>query len=189
MEVMVIREGDPSRKGDWFQTYTGKVFYIMDPRPEDVCIEDIAHALARQCRFNGHVRCDHYSVAQHSVHVSQLVPEKLGLHALLHDAAEAYMGDIVMPLKRSLSDTRGIEDRLLSAVTERFDVVGTHEEWLQIREADMRMLVSEVRDLMGGQAFPWDIGAEPVEWTVEPWGAAFAEEVFLKAFDVLGGVR
>ena len=84
----------------YVSTYTGKQFFPLDPQQDQVDIEDIAHGLAYQCRFNGQTRY-FYSVAQHSLIVAGLVPKRLYLAALLHDAAEAYMGDMVKPLKQS----------------------------------------------------------------------------------------
>ncbi len=81
------------RRGDWIQVRSGRKFHPLDPRPEDVDINDIAHALSNLCRFTGHCT-DFYSVAQHSVIASQIVPPASALAALLHDASEAYMGDI-----------------------------------------------------------------------------------------------
>lgn len=90
------------RRGGWMQTYTGKAFYPLDPRPDEVCIDDIAHALSQIPRFGGHAR-RHYSVAQHSWHMSCLFGNPLlAYQALLHDAQEAYLGDIVQPLKSCL---------------------------------------------------------------------------------------
>lgn len=94
-------------------------------RPSDVDIIDIAHALARQCRYNGH--CGGYlSVARHSLWVSGRVVEMgqpdLALTALLHDAAEAYLGDMIRPLKRGEIGTayREAEHRVESAVAAHF---------------------------------------------------------------------
>ena len=81
------------RKGDWMQTHSGIQFWPLDPRPEDILIEDIAHALSNQCRFAGHC-CFHYSVAQHSVLVSENVPAQDAMWGLLHDAGEAYLVDL-----------------------------------------------------------------------------------------------
>lgn len=89
------------RKGDWMQTYTGRKFWPLNPRAEEVYIEDIAHSLALSCRFNGHCKV-FYSIAQHSVLVSQIVKPTQQLIALLHDSAEAYLGDIIRPIKRFL---------------------------------------------------------------------------------------
>jgi 5'-deoxynucleotidase YfbR-like HD superfamily hydrolase len=90
----------------WMQTYTGKVIEIADPKPCDIVIEDIAHALTRLCRYGGHV-ASWYSVAGHSLAMAQfaetLVDEAM-LEALLHDAAEAYLGDTISPVRKLLSD-------------------------------------------------------------------------------------
>lgn len=86
------------RKGDWIQTYTGRQFWPLDPKPEEVCIEDIAHALSQQCRYAGHT-IRFYSVAQHSVEIALRVPRAAALWGLLHDAAEAYLVDLPRPVK------------------------------------------------------------------------------------------
>jgi len=80
--------------------FSGGTFDILNPRAEDVRIEDIAHALSQQCRFTGHTKT-FYSVAQHSVLASTLVAAPDELWALLHDASEAYMGDMNRPLKHA----------------------------------------------------------------------------------------
>jgi hypothetical protein len=79
-------------------TATGKKFWFDDPQPEQVCIEDIAWALSNLCRYTGHCRW-FYSIAQHSVGASFIVPARFALEALLHDAAEAYITDLNAPLK------------------------------------------------------------------------------------------
>lgn len=87
-----------SKDNIWIQTYTGKKFYPLNPKEEDICIKDIAWSLSNLCRFNGHSKY-FYSVAEHSVYVAENVPEKYALQGLLHDAAEAYIGDISGPIK------------------------------------------------------------------------------------------
>src|SRR5574342_1090607 len=79
-------------------TYTGRLFWPLSPRLEDINILDICHALSNQTRFTGHTR-EFYSVAQHSCLVSDLLPEKFKLDGLLHDASEAYLMDLARPVK------------------------------------------------------------------------------------------
>jgi 5'-deoxynucleotidase YfbR-like HD superfamily hydrolase len=82
----------------WIQTYQGGCFEPFNPHPDQIHIRDIAHALALTCRFTGHC-LDFYSVAQHSVMVSQIVSHKHALAGLLHDASEAYLTDVASPIK------------------------------------------------------------------------------------------
>src|SRR5690606_29748913 len=100
----------PTRKGDWMQTFTGRRFWPLDPRPDEICIEDIAHALSMQCRYAGHC-LSFYSVAEHSVLLSQHVAEPFRRWALLHDASEAYLVDVPRPIKGDLSNYRAVEAR------------------------------------------------------------------------------
>lgn len=107
----------------WIQTYTGKKFYPLNPREEDIDIRDIAHALSLEPRWGGATEVP-YSVAAHSIAVSQCVPDGHRLAALLHDASEAYLRDIPRPLKRSaiFSEYRFAEIKLQEAIERRFDV-------------------------------------------------------------------
>ena len=106
-------------------TYTGKHFYPLDPKAEDICIEDIAHSLSNLCRFNGHTK-RFYSVAQHSLNVERFIKklswgERLRLYGLMHDFAEAYIGDMTTPYKVTfghlVTDT---EKEIMNKVYERF---------------------------------------------------------------------
>lgn len=109
------------RRGDWLQVYTGRAFWPLDPRPGEIHIRDIAHALSMQCRYAGHC-LDFYSVAEHSVHVSRAVPACDALWGLLHDASEAYLVDIPRPLKRSMEEYRRWEGHLMQVIAERFEL-------------------------------------------------------------------
>ena len=142
-------------RGPYVLTRSGKRFYLLDPRPEDVCIEDIASALAKQCRYNGH--CEgFYSVAEHSVLVSLLAPPRLALEALLHDAAEAYIGDIVAPLKRAMGRAMGfqfafIEQRIMRVIGTGLGVRGLEHraDRAEVKAADLVAGATEARALMG----------------------------------------
>src|SRR5580704_9362466 len=85
-------------KDRYLSTYTGKKFYPYDPRPEQICIEDIAHGLSMLCRFAGQCRF-FFSVAEHSIAVAHLLPANLKLFGLLHDVSEAYLADLPRPVK------------------------------------------------------------------------------------------
>jgi len=126
-------------------TAGGRYFPFDDPESFDFDIDDIAHGLSHICRFTGHTR-KFYSVAQHSVHVSELVPPALRLEALLHDASEAYLGDVSSPLKSMLPTYKDIEHRTEHAIARVFGLVFPLPP--EIKQADLRMLVTEKRDLM-----------------------------------------
>ncbi len=92
-------------------TVNGSYFNFVDVKPNVIFIDTIARALSNLCRFNGQIE-KFYSVAQHSVLCSYIVPEEFAMQALFHDAAEAYIGDITTPLKILLHDYREIEKRV-----------------------------------------------------------------------------
>ena len=99
-------------------THSGRYFDFTKPHEHDFQIEDIAKALSNICRFNGH--CPFYSVAQHSVAVSMLVPPEYAMEGLMHDAPEAYLGDVTAPLKMLLKDYGALEDATWTAIALRF---------------------------------------------------------------------
>lgn len=134
-----------ARKGAWMQTATGRAYWPIDPRSDEVFIEDIAHALAHMCRYGGH--CSRfYSVAEHSFHASYLVPRSDALAALMHDATEAYVTDVPRPLKKSLEGYKAIEVLNWWAIAERF---GLPLELPQsVEDADTAMLFAEQKVLM-----------------------------------------
>jgi hypothetical protein len=170
------------RGGDWIQTYTGRQFWPLDPRPEEVYIEDIAHALSLVCRFAGHC-LTFYSVAQHSVLVSRIVPEHLVLQALLHDAAEAYIQDMVRPLKRHSSfglEYQKFEEQLMAVIFTAFELDYTISK--EIVEADNILLMTEKRDLMAIGPGIWKEKATPLIDTIQPWSPEQSEEIFLSTF-------
>ena len=141
------------REGDWIQTSVGVKFYPLDPRIEEINIEDIAHALAHQCRFSGHSKL-FYSVAQHSCVVSDIIEQKKGEEvaraALLHDASEAYLVDIPRPLKhlQAFSAYRSIEKQLERMIFRRFGIDPEVVNWLIIRDYDDMVLHTEGQWLM-----------------------------------------
>ena len=130
----------------WVNTYTGKKFSFVNPRPEDICIEDIAHHLSNICRFNGAVR-EFYSVAQHSILVCNHVNEKNKAWGLLHDAAEAYISDLPSPIKQlsGMYNYRIIENAILECVAERFGLLKEIPD--EVLGADLIALYTEAEKL------------------------------------------
>lgn len=171
-------------RGPWIQTFTGLQFFplsILGPREDEIAIEDIAHALALQCRFSGHCK-RHYSVAEHSIHVMKLVPEEDRLWALLHDAPEAYLIDVPRPLKAELPQYVEAEKRVMKGLAKHFGLIGEMPD--SVKWADTAMLATEARDLMAAPPAPWNLPAEPLamqfvgpgkDWT-------FWEKEFLAEF-------
>jgi hypothetical protein len=168
-------------RGDWLQTFTGKRFYPLDPRPEDIDQRDIAHALSLLCRYGGHLD-RFYSVAEHCVLMSEWFEtegqKRHALAALLHDATEAYVVDVPRPLKRYLPDYRMIEGSVWRTIAHRYEI----PEMLPapIKEADTRILLTERDELMSRTVYSWSMdGMEPLPVPVEGWPPEVAEVRYL----------
>ena len=172
----------------YVSTVSGNRFYPLEPRIDRVAIEDIAHGLAYQCRFNGQTR-EFYSVAQHSLIVASLVPSQLRLAALLHDAAEAYLGDMVKPLKVLLPEFAAIEDKVTALIAEAFAI--DFSDYAPIKRADLIALATEKRDLMPHSVERWayldDVRALPEPITV--MSPSQAKQAFLNEFVCLDGQK
>lgn len=183
--------------GFFMTTQSGVQFDLEHPEKTEIRIRDIAHSLARLCRFNGHT-INLYSVAQHSVHVSELValtnPE-FALDALLHDAHEAYLGDLCGPIKKFLryhsGDAQPCEwDRLENAfqarVAEVFGLVSPVPSI--VHEIDERILSAEATWQMPHQQ--WSLTLPTVQLrATHCWNEMEAARRFLDRFEYLSGVR
>jgi hypothetical protein len=174
-----------TRRGDWMQTFTGRAFYPLDPRPSEIDPLDIAHALSLICRFGGHVD-RFYSVAEHCVLMSYAVAPEHALWALLHDATEAYVGDMVRPLKRSMPAYCEAEDRLMQVICDRFGI--GHECPAEVKAADNRILLDERFAVLGPHPKPWHQDLErlqPLGVRIEGWHPRQAEDRYLIRLDQL----
>lgn len=152
-----------TRRGSWMLTYTGRQFWPMDPDPDDVDPTDIAHALAHLCRYNGHV-ARFYSVAEHCLLLSHAVAPRNALWALLHDATEAYVGDMIRPLKWHIPDFSRVEDGVMDSIAQRFGLAGPMPA--EVKAADSRILLDERAALLTLSAHPWAVE------DLEPLGVA-----------------
>lgn len=168
-------------------TFSGLMVDPLDLDPALVRIEDIAHHLAMQCRFSGATRF-HYSVAQHSYHCSFLVPEEDAYDALMHDAAEYVLQDMVRPLKHDPyagKAYRGAESRVEKVIGEAFGVRFPMPD--SVRAADNIMLVTEARDIVHGTD-TWTGSYKDVpraEFTIQKWSPEKAERKFLARYRAL----
>lgn len=132
----------------WTMTYSGVRFNLENPKEEDVRIEDIAHSLARVNRFNGHHKFQNYSVAQHSVYVSSLC-DYYPLAGLLHDASEAYIQDVISPLKFLLREVYlPLEEKLMRVIFSKFKIdYDDIDMWDEVKDADQVVFALELRDV------------------------------------------
>ena len=170
----------------WIQLASGIAFFLDTVEDNEYRIADIAHALSNQCRFSGHT-VDFYSVAEHSVYCSYLVPPRYALTALLHDASEAYIVDIPKPLKALLPEYCEIEDRVMAAIAKTFKIEYPFPK--AIKDVDIQMLFAERNRLIGPPVYPW-IGENdviPASVDIQCWGPIEARNIFLHRYYELTG--
>lgn len=163
----------------WIQTFSGRKFFPLDPRPEDIAIEDIAHALSMLCRYGGHC-LRFYSVAEHSIHLSRAVLPEHAMWALLHDASEAYLVDVPRPIKKNLLGYKQFEDRLSQVIADVFRL-----PWptpLAVKTADTAILTDEWLVLMSKPPETWSTDCAPLGITMNFWTPAEAEMAFLARY-------
>lgn len=154
---------------DCVRTQSGVYVNVINPTPDMIVIEDIAHSLSNLCRFGGHTK-DFYSVAQHSILCADLVEGKEHkLAALLHDASEAYLIDVPSPLKKHLPDYRKIEDNMMKVIANKFKIKFPFDK--KIKEADEKMLKTE-----------WSILLEQDKEDFFCWSPPIANLKFMKMF-------
>lgn len=170
------------------QTVSGRMINLANPEPADININDIAHSLANLCRFTGHTK-SFYSVAQHSLLASLNVGAEHALVALMHDAAEAYIGDLAAPLKYMLPAYREVEAGLWDAIAWKYRL--PDELPAEVHEVDLRLLATEKRDVIGVRDIEWQClaGIRPFDRRIVPMTAKAARVTFIKQFHYLMEVR
>lgn len=168
-----------TRTASWIETFTHKRLDFYDPDPANICIEDIAHHLANVNRFGGSIYMP-YSVAQHSVIMSRICPPELALECLLHDAEEAYLGDIVRPFKSEQPNMAVAAARFEKAIRTALGMPGdTHPP--EVKHWDNVMLNTEARDFK----LDWygsdkhDLPPAHEILVIEPWPWDVAKAEFL----------
>jgi hypothetical protein len=176
------------RYGDFMQTYTGRKFWPMDPRADEVFIEDIAHSLAMQSRYAGHC-IRFYSVAEHCVLMARHLRWEgvdVALWALLHDASESYLVDVPRPVKPFLTGYKAAEAKVMATVCDRYGL--PHEMPATVHDADDRIIGDELVNLV-----PMDWHAryagQKLGVTLKYWTPEKAEEEFMATFDALMDCR
>jgi len=171
-------------KESCMETFSGGLFYPLNPRSGDVRITDIAHALALTCRYKGHCR-KFYSVAQHCVLMSEWLKQETDPRwLLLHDAAEAYLTDLPRPVKANMPRYKEYEHQVLTAVGEAFQLPAIDEQ--AVKSADTIMLATEARDLMQSGGVHWGLSVTPLRYKVDPWTWEESELRFLDRARELG---
>jgi len=165
----------------WIQTSSNTKFDYESFTKDSVSVEDIAHSLSHICRFCGHTR-EFYSVAQHSVLVALNVrEEKHFMHALFHDASEAYISDIPRPLKRNFYKLQALERLILRRVFEKLEMSETLPE--EVHYWDNVLIATEARDLFSSSVDDWTKQLpQPLTWSIRPLPPQAAKQLFLDAF-------
>jgi hypothetical protein len=178
---MMDNAGVPRGAGPTIYLRSGLYFDLGEPRACPFTIEDVAHSLAHICRFGGHTH-RFYSVAEHSVWCSRIVPPEHALEALLHDAAEAFIGDVTRPLKSMLPSYRALEASVEAAVFARLGIGPVLHE--SVREADRRMLVAEQRQAMAcADTWPGLEDVEPAPVVLDFLEPSAAAQLFLREYE------
>lgn len=167
-------------RGDWIQTAMGRQFWPIDPRPDEVFLDDIAHHLSMLCRFGG-ACLRFYSVAEHCVLLARAAPRPIRRWALLHDAAEAYLVDVPRPIKPFLVGYDQAEARIMNCVAIRFNLhLGLPD---QVKVLDRAILMDEQLQNMAPAPVPWSTDVAPLGIKLQFWDPVRARAEFLAEFE------
>ena len=155
-------------------TFSGGRFWPLDPRPEDISIYDVAHSLAMMCRFNGHC-IKFYSIAEHSCHIYDKTSKKNKRWAILHDAPESFVGDMVNPLKKFMPEFRTAEDKIMDLFCEKWGMPKKMPE--EVHRLDRAIVRDEIVNMKTHG--DWSIPQEGIGAKIQCWSPERAEEEFL----------
>lgn len=169
---------------NWIQTYSGRQFWPLDPRPEDISIIDVAHSLSLDTRFSGHCRT-FYSTGQHSILVSYAVPWEHEPCGLMHDTPEAFLRDLARPIKHDPVfgiGYRAAEERLWQCFCAKYGLPVVMPP--EVKYADRVLLMTERRDLMARPPRAWTEAGkiQPLPKRIVPMPPKEVERLFLYRF-------
>jgi hypothetical protein len=187
------REEMPNISRTAIETRSGRAFEFENLAANRYDIKDIAAALSKQCRYNGHTN-RFYSVAEHCVilahYAEKMIGEQEAIQMLLHDAAEAYIGDHVLPVKTMLPEVRNLEDALDEIIAFQFGLI--HPFPAYVKELDYAIVLDERRALFPDSRWTWQAeqsGLKPLGVTIVGWSPEYAEAVYLQTWQALTGLR
>lgn len=188
MAKSIILDGVDPKKA-WIQVGSGGQFHILEPQQDEIFIEDIGYALSKMCRFTGHTR-KFYSVAEHSVYVSRVVPAKDALWGLMHDASESYIADLNRPLKHftQVGPTyMEVEKIVQDAICVKFRL--PLEQPASVHDADNALLYAEKTQLLPPMDWgtKWGKDDKPADVKIKCWSPEVAAVEFLHRFYELTG--
>lgn len=188
----------PFNPTDWSETNSGIKFYF---KPEELqynayVLEDIAHALARKCRYAGHVEVEHYSVAEHCCLLADYVMTRADLFPLVtyraqaaltilhHDDPEYMLGDMVRPMKKLFPLFSELEDKIDQQIAKQFGLIYPHPKWL--KDFDTQILLDERAQIRRPSANDWNLGDfKPLGVFIHGWTATKAKAEFLQRHEAL----
>jgi len=166
-------------------TYYGHKVHYLSPKISEIDIRDIVHALSRIPRFNGHTHQPYY-VAQHVCVCHDISPQEVKKEAFCHDHAESFAADVPSPLKSLIPQYKEIEGRLEKIIAKKFKLKYPFPS--AVKEADMRMLVTEMRDLTNFKGWK-DLPFTPLEDKIVPWTTERCVSEFMERHNIYYGKK
>lgn len=164
---------------NWMCTISGKKVYLDNPSEDDIILEDAVRALSRIPRFGGHTD-KFFSVAQHSVLVASLCPTSCKREGLMHDLIEAYVGDVILPIKRMVPGFKALEERFQNLIAKKFNL--TYPYPAPVKEADIIAMQIEATNLMPSVAHMYDRGYPTPDIPLVPYSSEDAYDVFMHVY-------